>query len=230
MTLAGVTYCLVDLWCKSFSKIRIHGPIVEGSELYSRIIAFRSEQNKQRAPYLEETYQTELETRLGIDERSLHFAIERDGKIVACVRATPLPFELSALANEFSENAKKFQDYYEFGRLCTDLSLERKGFYAGMLVVRASQYLFSQELAKGILGICKIDRVPYMQKLGLQVNPKPVHLPERKGHYQFIHASKDELIAYYFNRLFRVFSKNRVVEPTTPAEVSAESLSETQSA
>ena len=225
MTLAGLTYRLVDLWCKSFSKIRILGPVTEESENYSRIIAFRSEQNKQRAPYLEEAYQTELESRLRIDERSLHFAIERAGKIVACVRATPLPFELSALNSEFAESAEKYPDYYEFGRLCTDITLERKGFYAGMLVVCASQYLFSHELARGILGICKIDRSLYMQKLGLRINPKAVRLAERNSDYQFIHASKDELIAYYFNRLFKIFSRNQTAQQAVTAKASAENRS-----
>jgi hypothetical protein len=224
MSFAGLTYRLVDLWLKSFSKVRVLGPISINSPEYARIFKFRSEQNQKRAPYLEADFQITLEKRLQIDERSLHFAIENNGEIVACVRATPAPFELSELASEFAENAKKYEDYYEFGRLCTDTTLERKGFFAGLLVVRASHYLFSNEHAKGILGICKLDRVSYMQKLGLHVNPESIRLIERKSDYQFIHASKEELIAYYFSRVFRIFSKTPTAIPET-AEVASEAQS-----
>jgi hypothetical protein len=224
MSFAGLTYRLVDLWLKSFSNVRVLGPITMDSAEFARILKFRSEQNQKRAPYLEAGFQITLEKRLKIDERSLHFAIENNGEIVACVRTTPPPFELSELASEFARNAEDYQDYYEFGRLCTDTTLERKGFFAGLLVVRASQYLFSHEHAKGILGICKLDRVSYMQKLGLHVNPESIRLRERNSDYQFIHASKDELIAYYFRRVFRVFSKTTTALPET-AEVASEAQS-----
>ena len=210
---AKVTYKLTDFWIKSFTHVKVLGPIPVNSANYHRVLAFRALQNQLRAPYLEEKHQVEIENKLLIDERSLHFALERAGQIVACVRLTPLPFEFSALATSFEERSSEFENYFEFGRLCTDSSLDRKGFHAGILVVKAAHHLFMKEKAKGVVGICKTDRVSYMQKLGMRIDPEAVRINARQSDYHLIHASKDELLSFYFKRFFGLFASKQKNSP-----------------
>ncbi len=201
-----LTYKLTELWLKRISKVKVTGPLLFGSNDYLRMMEFRSAQNQLRAPYLEEKHQAEIEARLKIDERSLHFILEKDGEIAVCVRLTPLPFEFSALSPDFEKKVQGFDNYLEFGRLCTAHHLERKGFYAGILVVKAAHYVFSNHLAKGFVGICKSNLVPYMKKLGLQVDATSIRLPERKNDYHLLHATRDELVRFYFKKVFGIFA------------------------
>jgi hypothetical protein len=194
-----ITYKLTDLWIKSFTQIKVIGPIQVGSDDYRRVIAFRTLQNQLRAPYLEEKHQVDIETRLQIDERSEHYALQLNGVIAACVRMTPMPFEFSALSEEFAARSLNFMGYYEFGRLCTDINLERKGFHAGILVIKAAQKLFEMnEHAKGMVGICKTNRVAYMEKLGLKIDPRIVKLSIRQSEYHILHARREEFFDRYF--------------------------------
>jgi hypothetical protein len=66
--LDAVTYKLTDLWIKGFTNIKVLGPISIESADYSRMIAFRAYQNQQRAPYLEDKHQVDIEAKLQIDE------------------------------------------------------------------------------------------------------------------------------------------------------------------
>jgi hypothetical protein len=206
----------------TFTRVRFIGPIVYGSEEYPAIVKFRGEQNRLRAPYLEQPEQLEIEKRLRLDERSLHFALERNGAIIACVRITPAPFEFSELSSQFAGRSAEFSGYYEFGRLCTDIALERKGFYAGMLVVKAARHIFMSDCAEGIVAVCRSERIAYMQKLGLDADPMSAFIPARASEYRLVHASKERLIRFYFDLFYSVFSRSRV-STGAPAEASHES-------
>ena len=213
MKFGTFTLKLADLWLRSYSRlseVELQGPAGQGSLLAHEIIRFRTQKNLEHARYLEESHQLRIEHNLKIDERSLHFALKKEGKIVACVRVTPFPFEFSALAQPFADQAEKFHTYYEFSRLCTDSALERKGFHVGLLVVKAALHLFSKTSAQGIVGICKENRIPYMNKLGLHHEGGAVCIAERNDHYQMIHATQSELISFYFKRFTQhLFSKTQ---------------------
>jgi len=200
-------YEAVDQWIKTFPKLRVLGPLTPTSADYARVLEFRMEWHKKDAPYLMDATQLEIEQTLQLDERSLHFALESDGAIIACVRATPPPLELSALSEEFCVRAAAYSGYYEFSRLCTNRSLGRKALYASMLVVKAAQYLFSNQLAKGIVGICRDSRVTYMKRLGLHSDGFPVWLEARQGNYELLYASKYELLNFYLARLGEVLNE-----------------------
>ncbi|MBS1964154.1 MAG: hypothetical protein JST04_18220 [Bdellovibrionales bacterium] len=222
MTLASLTYRLVDLWMKKFSSVRFVGPILADSPDYERVMKFRADQNRLRAPYLEDDVQLEIERRLRLDERSLHFVLERSGEIAASVRVTPPPFEFSALSPILENRAEEFAGYYEFGRLCTDVALGRKAIYAGLLVIKAAQHVFLHEMASGIVGVCRAERVSYMKKLGLNVDGEPAFVPSRQAAYRVIHGSKDHLIAFYYDFFLKLFSRARTSKDSA-AEVSHES-------
>jgi hypothetical protein len=224
MTLAGFTYRLADLWIKTFTKVRFVGPITVDSPEYEAVIQFRTDQNEKRAPHLEHANQREIEERLRIDERSSHFAIAKSGVIVACVRITPAPFELSELSPVFAKRGSDFKDYLEFGRLCTDLRLERKALYASMLVVWAARASFADGKFQGVVAVCRTNRVSYMEKLGLEADPYSVTVEPRQSDYRFIHGSKDHLVNFYFDRLISFLYRRRA-RLGSSTEVSHESRS-----
>ncbi len=209
MTLAGFTYRLADLWIKTFTKVRFIGPITADSPEYGDVIRFRTQQNEKRAPHLEHSNQREIEERLRIDERSSHFAIAKAGMIVACVRITPAPFELSELSPVFAKRAEEFKDFLEFGRLCTDHGLERKALYASMLVVWAARASFADGKFHGVVAVCRPNRVSYMEKLGLEADPLSVSVESRKSDYRFVHGSKDRLVHFHFDRLISFLYRRR---------------------
>ena len=202
MILASITYRLAEIWMKNFSNIRFVGPVSANSPAFDEILRFRLEQNHRSAPHLEDPVQLEIERRLQIDERSLHFSLERNGRIVACVRATPAPYELSELSPKFAEHARGYPGYFEFGRLCTDASLKRRGFYAGILTVKAARVVFMEEDGAGIIAVCRPNRVAYMEKLGLEAGAEAVTVPARRSEYRLMAASRDRLLRYYFKRLW----------------------------
>lgn len=202
-------YEAVDKWIKTFPKLKVLGPLTTTSAEYARVLDFRMEWHKRDAPYLTESFQSEIETSLQLDERSLHFALEYDGQIIACVRTTPPPFELSALSEQFRLRSEAYTNYHEFSRLCTNRNMGRKALYASMLVVKAAQYLFSNELADGIVGICRDNRVSYMKHIGLHSDPSPIWLEARQGSYQLLHASKDELLNFYAIRLNEILADKK---------------------
>lgn len=216
MNAQNFPYEAVDKWLKTFPKLRVLGPMTTTSEAYARMIEFRREWHKRDAPYLTETAQIEIEQGLQLDERSLHFALEYEGEIIACVRATPPPFELSALSDQFRVHAKAHASCYEFSRLCTNRKMGRMALYASVLVVKAAQYLFSNQLAEGIVGICRENRVTYMKRLGLHSNTSPIWLEARQGNYQLLYASKEDLLDFYVHRLAELLNDKTLEVPREP--------------
>jgi hypothetical protein len=213
-------YYQIDLWIEKYPKLKALGPFTTSSSEFARVLEFRREWNQLGAPYLNEPNQLKIEEELQIDERSLHFALEYEGQIIACVRATPRPFELSKLSYKLDKAGDLFQNYYEFSRLCTNTKVGRRALYASLLVIKAAAFIFSNRLAEGILGICRADRMAYMKHLGLQSDELVVHLEARNGNYQFIRASKEELLKFYLLKLNEVFSKTETPSAPRPPEVS----------
>jgi hypothetical protein len=206
-------FIITDLFLKNVKDISLEGPyFFQGSnhhEILKEMQIFRKKQNLQRAPYLEESFQLEIEKELSLDERSAHFIARKNQEIVISLRLTPGPFELSALSDELVSINEQYSGYWEFSRLCTDIHLPVKGKVAKYLLIKAGLWLFSQTKAKGIVAICQTGKIKFMSKFALYPEKVQIELKNRIGTYAFLTAPR-QLILFRFMKEFLSFSSVKI--------------------
>jgi hypothetical protein len=203
-----ILFHFTDLILKAEKGIELHGPLFlsekKNQALILKAIEFRTVQNLKRAPYLETNFQLELENRLSLDQRSAHFVATRGDQIVVCLRLTPGPFELSSLSKSLEDKELTHENFWEFSRLCTDIKLAQKGKVARLLLIKAGLWLFSQTKAKGIIGICKADKLRYMSKFALHQEGEATTLNHREGKYCFISAPREKILLRFMKEFLGI--------------------------
>ena len=197
----GILFRIVEMFLGFQKDVELKGPLflnrLEDRSLILKALVFRSEQNLKRAPWLESPEQHEIENSLNIDQRSAHFIALKNNEVLISLRLTPGPFELSAVAPEIAFREQTHASYWEFGRLCTSLSLRNKGFLARFLLIRAGLWLFSQTDAKGIVAICQENKQRYMSKFALYKEGDSFMIPSRNARYCFISAPREKIISRF---------------------------------
>lgn len=188
-----------------YATLRVTGPILFSSPEYQEQRTFRKEQNLVRAPHLEQGQHLSREEDNVIEQRSLHFGLYQNEKLVATVRLTPAPFELAKYWKKQPDLLQSIEGYFEFSRLCTKLDLPLKGLYARLLLVKAAMHLFNSNQARGIVGICRPQTFRYLQRLGLKPEGAPIWIPERQSFYNLVCASKKDLISYHLTSFLQEF-------------------------
>ncbi len=204
----AILYKIVDFYLYiNRHKASVVGPFNPKNKphLFSLAVDFRKLQSISRAPYLFEKTQNDIEELLQLDERSQHFVLIQDEKIIAYIRLTPAPFELSALLPLNTHYKTDLNNYYEFSRFATDNSLTNKRFYALLLLLKAGHWLFSKKNAEGIVGICKSNRLSYFKHFHLLAqNQDAFSIDSRHGEYFYILGKKQHVL-YSISRM--LFSK-----------------------
>lgn len=155
--------------------VDVVGPIAGNrldSELLEKLIQFRKENADHQ--FLVNDYQLELERRLKIDERSFHFIAIQDGQIRGALRATPGPFELSALTPELASVADGYDQYLEVSRMVLDAE-GRKG-WLGLLLCYAVVRWGSTSKWDGMIALCRRANANRFSFLGFQ----------SRGHREFV--------------------------------------------
>jgi hypothetical protein len=184
----------------SWTTFDIVGPLneadAENRPLIEGIASFRREQNLRRVPYLETEAQHRLEARLGLDARSFHFAACADERIVASVRLTPAPFELSVLLPDLDVGA--YASYLEFSRLCVAEHLPRplRLEAISQMVTSAGVWCLAHPEYGGIVALCRADRIAFMRKVGLRCKNRNLAIPDRGEDYALMAGSRRELLNY----------------------------------
>jgi hypothetical protein len=199
-----LTIFLAKQYIEMNTKIVIHGPCRlddgKNADLVRRAISFRRQQNIVRAQYLEDMKQENIESRLQLDRRSTHFIATMNNRIIACVRLTPAPFEMSLLNPTLQQyQAQRYQGYFEFGRLCTDVNLTNKGEVAKYLLIKAGLWAMSAPRSRGLVGICKENKVRFMQKFGLNPIERNLDIIGREGSYTLIGAEREQIMDFFAN-------------------------------
>lgn len=203
--LGQVIFRIMGIWLRKSNGVDVRGPLFWENTAHRSLICeiqtFRREENLRRAPYLEGPAQMAIETKLRLDERSAHFALWKGGRILACTRLTPCDYEFSKLHPNFANLEECFTGFWEVGRLCTASDLERKGQYASILLISATIWLFMKTTAKGTVGICREEVLPYLAKMGQRAHFPPATLTSRAGRYYVVHAERSALIRYSARQL-----------------------------
>lgn len=198
-------------------KVRVLGPVLaaeENSETLQALKEFRRGQYEaSSATYLNNVTQTQLETRLNLDERSRHFYARNRRGVIATLRVTPHPFELSQLTAELSQVSALFQDYLELSRLVVapehrGSGVGKKLCYAAMLWAASGEY-------KGFIAICREHRREEFSRFGLEpFENRAFEIPERDhGSYRFMCGSWRKIICGTGTHYAKKRIKRRFIDP-----------------
>lgn len=159
------------------------------------LIAFRDSILSQTAPYLYDEDARKNEALGEFDRRSFHFGVKFKGQIVAYVRLTPAGFELSSLSHSWSMISKHYGDYIEFNRLVADPTIPKRGYFGRLLLLYVGLWLFESSDYKGIVAICRPERMNFLNSFGLSsVTGLTTYLPDRKENYQMLIGSRKEIL------------------------------------
>lgn len=197
--------------------LHVHGPLsleVDGPAFLAPIQKFRYEQYQQSSAYLNAYFQESLERKLLLDERGLHFYASYNGQVIASLRVTPPPFEMSGLSNELRDRVEELKDYVELGRLLVDDRFRSKG--VGKKLLYASAIHLVNQRYQGFIAICREHRRREFLRFGLVQNGPPFEIKTRPGsQYYLLSGNWDRFIRgvlrYYGKRKFlSVFKKGSV--------------------
>ena len=206
------TYSLVDLTLKAHADAKIVGPIFHeehaGSKLWQRMLDFRKKNTEARAPYLYSKEQKAIDKELQIDERSAHFVIATENEIMAYLRLTPRPFELSKLDPKWIDAEKRFDDFYELSRLATTPKIKSRALYARLLLLGSGLWLFNHTDCQGIIAVCREDKLKYFSQFGLRAFfHYKSYLEARESYYHIISANKERIFLKVINDFIKRRSK-----------------------
>ena len=113
------------------------------------------------------------------------------GNVVAYVRLTPAGFELSTLGQSWSAISRHYDDYIEFNRLVADPNIPKRGYFGRLLLLYVGLWLFERSNYKGIVAICRPERIEFLNSFGLSsVTGITTYLPKRKENYQMLIGSR----------------------------------------
>jgi hypothetical protein len=186
------------------------GPVHHGSVEASELQEFRDRILRQSAPYLFSEEAQAVENSIQLNPRSYHFGIKYKGEITAYVRLTPSQFELTKICHTFETVAKHYEEYIEFNRLVGDPTVEKRGFFARMLLLYVGLWLFSKSNYKGIIATCRDERLSFLTSFGIKpLYGVETYLTERKGNYNLLVGSKSQILSEIFKKYLtnnRMFS------------------------
>jgi len=167
------------------------------------IRAFRDSQYRSSAPYLASPFQQEIETKLDLDGRSLHFMAIQQGEVIGALRVTDPPFEISALSPELAEASARLTGYKEISRLVVDAK-RGSAFVGEKLLFGAARWLCAKTDARGFIMICRERRLRYFSYYGLApVRETPFRIPEREnGLYYLMTTTFSTLIDRIFSAIY----------------------------
>jgi predicted N-acetyltransferase YhbS len=178
------------------TKLEIRGPLFRGEnpEHYWDILRFRTDQCRERLPYLLCAQQERIEQTLRLDGRSAHFCAVRDGRIVGSVRATPFPFEFQALIPSLGAAARTHAPYVELSRLAIDTD-ERRANLSTHLLSAVCEWAV-QASHDGVLGFCRRGTRTVFERYGLRpTSPEQYQVPWRGDHtYSLMAGSWRDLL------------------------------------
>ena len=168
-----------------------------------KIRAFRDSQYRAIAPYLASPFQQEIETKLDLDARSLHFIAVQQGEMIGTLRITDQPFEISALSPELTERSAQLTGYKEISRLVIDPK-RGSAFVGEKLLFGAVRWLCAKTDARGFIMICRERRLRYFSYYGLTpVQETPFRIPEREnGLYYLMSTTFPILIDRIFSTIY----------------------------
>jgi hypothetical protein len=191
----------VRLFLMRQRSLEFIGPEHFDNEKTQELLAFRDGILSQSAPYLYDEKAKQNEKTGNFDKRSFHFGVKFKGKIAAYVRLTPSRFELSTLSHSWGIISKRHDDYIEFNRLVADPTLAKRGFFGRLLLLYVGLWLFEQSDYKGIVAVCRPERMNFLSSFGLApITGLSAYLPERKETYQLLMGSKQEILGTIFKK------------------------------
>lgn len=150
------------------SPIQVVGPFsvdLVPTTFMWRLLEFRHRQYREQQPYLLSEEQQQLESRLRLDARSTHFVAMQGEEIVAALRVTSSPFELTELVPELKEVVPALAGFAEFSRLIHDKSV--RGVLGVRLMGEACLWAVDQGF-EGIVGLCQHGPRQLFERYGLR--------------------------------------------------------------
>ncbi len=202
----NLSYKVVRSFIAHFSDIEI-----TSERTHAEVMAmqgfeeFAYDQVKERAPYLLDEDHRAMAKKIELDERSTYFiAIEND-QIVGSVRLTPYLFEFSLLSEKFQKLSQGYQDYYEISRLYISSEAKSRRRVAQLLLFQAGSWLFNATQAKGIIGICREERLRYFKNFGMNIIGEDF-VSLRGAKYTVVCATQSEML---FKALANVYRSNK---------------------
>ncbi len=190
--------------------LHVHGPLtigVDGPRVIDEIQQFRQEEYTRTAKYLTEDFQESLEKRLKIDEKSFHFFARYQGKIIASLRITPPPFEMTELSTELKNAVLQHKNYLEIGRLLVKDGYQKAGLGKKILFQAMLFSYFSDY--EGFIAICREHRRKEFERFGMKPYQRQKFiLPSRQSaHYYFLTGRFSDLVykiaTYYGLKRFK---------------------------
>jgi hypothetical protein len=104
---------------------------------------------------------------LTIEERSAHFVVRQEGAIVAILRATPYPFELSRSTEQLRDEALSLSSYLEFSRLYVRQSAMARVWVGPMLLASAAEWAILNGF-EGLVALSKMPQKRLYERFGLR--------------------------------------------------------------
>ncbi len=188
-------FWIVRNFLKRQHSLEFIGPETISSSSTQDLITFRDGILSKTAPYLYDEEGLENEALGEFDQRSFHFGVKFQGNVVAYVRLTPAGFELSTLGQSWSAISRHYDDYIEFNRLVADPNIPKRGYFGRLLLLYVGLWLFERSNYKGIVAICRPERIEFLNSFGLSsVTGLTTYLPKRKENYQMLIGSRKEIL------------------------------------
>jgi|GEM_PF-5056954 len=221
---------LIDIK-KFIPALELIGPLMEQDKIQSNqnvlkeMDSFYLNELQKTAPYILGEKQIMLEKGLRIHQRSLYFVARLHGKVVAAVRLTPPPFELTQLiqntAGLESLNLNFAQNYLEYSRLMTDPQIPNRGMLVSPLLLMAGLVAFRDYQAGGLIGLCRRNRESFFKKFQLtrqhigyfSIEGRSNGTPESE--YTLVHGQADQIIQSILGQV--IFFKRFYKEQRDPA-------------
>jgi len=194
--------------------VHVHGPLtvdVDGRGFLNEVHALRRRGYERSAPHLLADFQNQIEKKMAIDEASAHFYARAGGQIVASLRLTRPPFEMSELSPNIREVVNSLTGYLEIGRLIVDDNLRGQGLGKKVLY-QAMIWAYSCEY-RGFIAICRRQRAQEFHRLGMRRwNREPFSIASRPdGEYYLMTGELPAILsrlAHYYGckRILNVLS------------------------
>lgn len=162
------------------------------SPLYSQVLANRRKYYRIHAPHLLD--ENELRREKEIDARSFIISVRSNNSVIASLRLTPHPYELSDHdVHQF--DFRQFADFLEIGRLVIDpdMALSSSALLVRYMLCGTGLIAFSKLGSPGFVAICRPYRLQIFTKFGLNRH-FDIFSAQRKIHYCFLSGTADAIL------------------------------------
>ena len=191
--------------------------VVSGSELsqkeLEKIELFRRQMYQLKHRYLIPSNKIEIEREREIDKRSYHLIVYGSNQeIVASVRMTPYPFEITSVLGE--SKTKDYDRYLEISRL---ICRNPKSGIGNKLLIRAGLFAIRNKNYDGLVAICKSEKINLFQSFGLKTIHRFKYECRGNTEYHFICSSFLNVSQATLKKLLgklsiqRLFIKNKAI-------------------